>query len=349
VREAIDMARSRFGIDRMFLAPHWKFGPHLDLVFECDAEKFHIEVYPAIRKLMTAWLAANPSTVKLDPAEYVEMSRRVGMFELDSGPYLPLLRNNSINSVPYVRPRTLVLQQFAENKEQMLCDSLDLVMGLYALKDQDKDGFFLTLYAMIAAVADTYATGMSEGYMSLRSHADYFFAAHDVGGSVRSRFDAIDAQRRDELDAITRAVHGKELGSMPLAAIWQEIIGRTAQRNREAVEVHYDALVGQSVHMDLAKSMEADAPAEFRERFTSRKISAIGEAFLNTERGRAAQRTPSFLSYRTNVNFFYSLLPVLQVQPIQKFLLCHLVANSIERVFQQDWRAKIQPTVAEVE
>lgn len=356
VRAAIGMARSRFGIERMFLAPHWKFGPHLDLVVECDLERFHTEVYPAIRDILSAWLAANPSRVKLDPAAYAETSRRVGMFELDSGPYLPLLKNNSVSSVPYVRPKTLVLQQFAENKEQMLCDSLDLVMSLYALKENDKDGFFLALHAMIAAVADTYADGMSEGYMSLRSHADYFFAAHDVGGSVRSRFDLIDQQRAAELDGITRAVHAGALHELPLqpalrdaVSSWMKVIGETASRNRAAVEHHYEELVGQSIHMDLARGMEPDAPAEFRERFTSRKISAIGEAFLNTERGKAAQRTPTFLAYRTNVNFFYSLLPILQVQPMQKFLLCHLIANSVERVFKQDWRAKIQPSVAEVE
>jgi hypothetical protein len=356
VREAIEMVRSRFGIERMFLAPHWKFGPHLDLVIECDLERFHVEVYPAVRDIFNQWLSANPSQVKLDPAAYAETSRRVGMFELDSGPYLPLLRNNSVNSVPYVRPRTLVLQQFAENKEQMLCDSLDLVMALYARKEADKDGFFLTLHAMLAAVADTYADGMREGYMSLRSHADYFFAAHDVGGSVRARFDLIDQQRGVELDQITRAVHSRDLTQLPLQPAlreaigdWLRIVGDSARRNREAVDQHYDELVGQSIHMDLARGMEPDAPAEFRERFTGRKISAIGEAFLNTERGRAAQRTPTFLAYRTNVNFFYSLLPILQVQPMQKFLLCHLISNSIERVFQQDWRAKIQPSVAEVE
>jgi hypothetical protein len=192
--------------------------------------------------------------------------------------------------------------------------------------------------------------------MSLRSHADYFFAAHDVGGSVRARFDSMDSQRTAELDQITRAIHARDLQQLPAnaglraaAEAWLLVSDAIAARNRKTVAEQYDALVGQSVHMDLAREMQDDAPAEFRERFTSRKISAIGEAFLNTERGKAAQRTPSFLAYRTNVNFFYSLLPILQVQPIQKFLLCHLVANSIERVFQQDWRAKIQPSVAEVE
>ncbi|TFW16939.1 hypothetical protein E4L96_15405 [Massilia arenosa] len=349
VRTAVKLARDKFGIERIFVAPHWKFGPHVDIVFHADAERFHLEVFPAVRQVIADWLSGHPSTVVLDKEQYLDTSRKVGMFELDAGPYLPLLRNNSITLVPYERPPSLVLDAFAESKEQMLSDSLDLLLELNALKADP--GFFPALHAMLCIVAQTYPDGMREGYMSLRSHADYFFAAHG-NAALRERFDAIDAKRREELDAVTRAVHAGDTATLPLAGLvarWKEVAERTAERNRNIVAEHYAELVAQNRHMELAQKIAPDAPAEFRERFTSRSISKIGEAFLNSEKGKAAQRNPNFLAYRTTVNFFYAILPILQVTPVQKFLLCHLVSNSVERVFGEDWRTRVAATGTAVE
>ena len=352
VAAAIALARAEFGVDRMFVTPHWKFGPHVDLNIHADAETFQLRLFPMIEALVTAWLADHPSQTVIDPASYKELSRGIGMFELDRGPYLPLLRNNSVTVTPYARSRTLVHPALAASREQLLADSLDIVLGLYRLKANDPDGVFLALHAMLAAVANTWIGGMQDGFMSLRSHADYFFAAHDLSGGLRTRFDTIDRKRRADIDSLTRSIADDSTPSpisaelAALVAQWQRVITATDTRNRAIVAQNLEALVDQTVHMDLATAMQDETPTALRDSVVGRKNSEIGEIFLNTPGGQAAQRTPEFLAYRTNVNFFYALLPILEVAPMQKFLLCHLTANSIERVFDQDWRSKINHLVA---
>jgi hypothetical protein len=65
----------------------------------------------------------------------------------------------------------------------------------------------------------------------------------------------------------------------------------------------------------------------------------MGKRFLEEEDGRRVINSPEFMAYRMSVNFFYLLLPILGVSPVQKFCLCHLIANSVERVSGVSWRS----------
>lgn len=349
VQDVIDLARSRYGVERMFVLPHWKFGPHVDLVIHADPDCFHLALYPEAKAILEDWLRAHPSPTTIDPAAYEELSRRVAVFEIEPGPYLPLLKNNSVRTVPYAHARSLVLPVIGRSKEQVLSESLDLLTALYRHNAEDKDAVFLTLFAMLAATAHTPQGGMAAGYMSMRSHADYFFAIHDVSGALRQRFDAVEARRGGELEAIVRAVADKRLDQLPLAPAlraivgdWMAIIHAAQERHQAIVAEHYEELASQTRHIDMARQMERDDPSDFRERIAGRKVSEIGDAFLNTEAGRARLRRPEFLTYRLTVNLYYALLPILEVTPVQKYLLCHLLANTVERVFGRSWRQAIE-------
>lgn len=354
IAQAMEFAKKQFGIDRIFFVPHWKFGPHVDLVLQCDSSIYATRVLPVLQSILEEWIGRNPSGVHLDPQEYEQKSRWIGTFEIDSGPYLPLLRDNSVAPVPYVRPKTLLIPEVAESKELMLSDCSGLLIELFRLKDEDKDAFFLTLHSMLVATANTPDQGAKEGYMSMRSHADYFFASHDTDDALRTKFDGFDAKNSERLDKATLAtVQGRydEAGlPEPFARIlaeWVEILKRVDARSRRIVELKYDELVGQNDRfMEMATEMRQDVPDEFFQRVEKREISKVGDAFINTGAGQEALRRPEFLAYRLNVNFFYALLPLLEVAPIQKFLLCHLLSNSIERVFDQDWRKKVEKILA---
>ncbi len=342
IADAIADARD-LGVDRIFLQRHWKFGPHVDLNIHADAETFVVKLFPRIEAILSAWLTANSSTTVLDPAAYARLSRDIGVLELERGPYLPLLADNSVTVIPYATSASIVHPALAASREQWLSDSLDIVLALYRRKAHDPDGVFLALHAMLAAVADTWIDGMQQGYMSLRSHADYFFAAHDLGGGVRARFDAIDRKRGAEFDALTVALLDASPASLPLDDELSGLIDRTRQvvrataaRNREIVDANLADLVGQTVHMDLAMALQDEAPSPLRDSVVGRPNSDLGEQFLNSAAGQAMQATPEFIAFRTNVNFFYALLPLLEVAPVQKFLLCHLTATSVARVTERD-------------
>lgn len=357
VAEALETVKRDFGVERAFFLPHWKFGPHVDLVVQCDSETYALRALPAMQAIVEKWIAEHPSSTTIDPAEYEKTSRWIGTFEIDSGPYLPLLDNNSVAPVPYLRPKTLLIPEIAESKELMLSDCTSLILALYRLKDLDREAFFITLHAMLVATANTPEPGAKEGYMSMRSHADYFFAAHDTDNALRRKFDQIDMKQREQLDRATRATVAGDYAATGLPQPFVEILGQWTAvladidtRSKRIVELRYDELIGQNDEfMDMATRMRQDVPDAFFENVASRQISTIGDAFINTQAGKAALQRPEFLAYRINVNFFYALLPLLEVAPIQKFLLCHLLSNSVERVFNQDWRAKVARIYAKEE
>lgn len=349
IAKAIETAKREAGVERAFFLPHWKFGPHVDLVVQCDSETYALRVLPAMQAILEAWIAEHPSSAKIDPEEYEKTSKWIGTFEIDSGPYLPLLKDNSVTPVPYLRPKTLLIPEVAESKEFMLSDCSELLLALYRLKDADRESFFITLHAMLAATANTPTSGLKEGYMSMRSHADYFFAAHDSDNALRDRFDAIDVKNQERLDQATRATADGDYAGTglpePFVAIlseWAKVLADVDARSKRIVELRYQELVGQNDQfMEMATQMRQDVPDEFFERVAKRQISEVGDAFINTKAGKEALQRPAFLAYRINVNFFYALLPLLEVAPIQKFLLCHLLSNSVERVYGQDWREKV--------
>ncbi|WP_091636923.1 lantibiotic dehydratase [Lysobacter sp. cf310] len=349
IAEAIETAKRDFGVERAFFLPHWKFGPHIDLLLQCDSESYALRVLPAVQAIIEKWIAENPSRAQLDPLEYEKTSQWIGTSEIDSGPYLPLLKDNSVAPVPYLRPKTLLIPEVAESKELMLSDCCDLILELNRLNDVDRESFFITLHAMLAATAHTQKSGLQEGYMSMRSHADYFFAAYDSDNALRDRFDKVDEKNKEKLDKATRAVVDGRYADTGLPGPFVEILERWTKvladvdiRSKRIVELRYDEVVGQGDQfIEMATQMRQDVPDEFFERAEKRQISEIGAAFINTKSGGEVLRRPGFLAYRINVNFFYALLPLLEIAPIQKFLLCHLLSNSVERVYGQDSREKV--------
>jgi hypothetical protein len=349
VARALEIAKGDAGVEQAFFLPHWKFGPHVDLVVRCDSESYALRVLPAMQAVLEEWIAAHPSSAAIDPQEYEKTSKWIGTFEIDSGPYLPLLKDNSVTPVPYVRPRTLLVPEVAASKERMLSDCSGLILALYGLKDLDREAFFITLHAMLVVTANTVTPGVREGYMSMRSHADYFFAAHDSDNALRRRFEAVDLKNKEKLDQATRAVASGEYAAAglpgPFLAIieeWARVQADIDARSKHIVALRYEELIAQNDQfMDMATEMRQDVPDDFFNKIAQRQISEIGAAFIQTRAGKEALQRPEFLAYRINVNFFYALLPLLEVAPIQKFLLCHLLSNSVERVYEQDWREKV--------
>lgn len=348
IKETVEVLRRDPAVRRVTVAPHWIHGPHVDISLEAPARDFLARIFPNIRAIISRWLAENPSTIDLDPAAYDAKSRGIALFELNPGPYLPLLDNNRVTLAIHQPPVGLAIPQLADLRASFLDESLTNVFAALELKRDNRDEFFRLLGAMLLTTADSFASGMADGYLSLRSHADYFFAAHDLSGQVRARFDGFDRHWAAEFDAMAQAIASREWELMPLACEnrrliidWAEVVSQTNRRSRALVEANHAALIGQSVHQDLARGMAANDDSAMRRRFAARKISDLGDAFLNSERGQKVQQSPDFLTYRTNVNFFYLLLPILGVTPVQKFLLCDLVARSVERVFARDWRKTI--------
>jgi hypothetical protein len=354
VREAIEAIRRLFGPIEITLQTQWKFGPHVQISF--NSGRRAQEIFELVSSIVEPWLASHPSREVLDPGAYLALSAKLGMSELEPGPYAPLLSDNTLSLVAFRPSSALPLPALAESKNSFLSEALDIQLELLALKSRDPDAFALTLIAMMVVCGSTYTPhGVSRGFMSFRSHAEYFFAAYDGQDKLRSQFDAMDAAMAPRVDAVFQALAEGGHGHLPLpdahrrlVARWDGVVRRTAGRNEQIVAENHDVLVSNATFEGLVNTVTATAPVDFQQRARAKATSELGNAF-DEEEGHRIQSSPEFIAFRTTVNFFYMILPTLEVSPLQKFCFCHLMANGAERHFKIGWREIVGLATAAVD
>lgn len=256
-----------------------------------------------------------------------------------------MLADNSVTLTAYRPKAALRIAELAESKQVFLGDALDLSLDLLALKEQDTETLSLTLISMMVVCGMTYQPdGLSRGFMSYRSHAEYFFAAYDGDGQIRKKFDQIEVSMGRKVNAIVKAIDVNRIDTLPLPkahceiiARWAHVVSQTARRNEEIVRTHHEALKVDTTFDDLVRTVSVSVPEDFQAKSQAREVSQLGKAFEHEE-GLRLRSSVEFMAYRTTVNFFYLLLPTLGVSPVQKFCFCHLLANAAERHFGISWQ-----------
>lgn len=340
---------------------HWKFGPHIDVLVECDSALFESEVYPSCAAIIQAWLAQNPSNTALVPEDYEKLSYQLAMSELEPPPYLPLMQNNTVTVGTYQRSQSINIDGFHGTKERFLTHSTPLLFALLKLKKADPNTFFATLVYMLAATAAQFRPdGLKRGYISFRSHAEYFFENFDQGNQLRAKFDALDKNYSALIDANIEQVALNQLadtalhpGQKAILQNWHQVLKQTFDDNLSVVNENYEAIISEDNDVSsteqnfgaLAESISQHVPDEIDKPSKDYNTGKVVNSAMEHEEGRQLFRSHDFIAYRTTVNYFYLLLPVLDITPIQKFSICHLVANSTERVFNISWKDVIPDAV----
>ncbi|UAA40051.1 hypothetical protein KIH87_06790 [Paraneptunicella aestuarii] len=346
---------------RVFMTSHWKFGPHVDLVVDCDVEQFNNDIFPYAKQHIESWLADNPATAELNAQEYERLSYQLAMSELEPPPYLPLLENNQVTVGLYQRSQAINIAGFHDTKEQFLVDSTGLLFHLMGLKKANSDVFFVCLIFMMASVAAKFKPdGIKRGYISYRSHAEYFFENFDKQDALRGKFDLLDKKYAPLIDSNLPFVVDDKFTEMSLPPsvqsmlqYWNHIVVTTFDNNRQVVDQNYEQIIREDSEVssteqnfaDLAESVSSQVPEDVNKPSRDYNTGKVVNTALQHEEGRQLFRSHDFITYRTTVNYFYLLLPVLDITPVQKFSLCHIIANSVERVYGISWKDVIPSAV----
>ena len=345
----------------VYVTSHWKFGPHIDVLVECDKAVFDEKLFPTCSSVIQSWLAQNPSTTSLVPEEYEKLSYQLAMSELEPPPYLPLLDNNTVSVGRYSRSQSINIDGFHDTKERFLVNATPLLFAMLKLKKADSNAFFATLVYMLAATAAQFRPdGLKRGYISFRSHAEYFFENFDKGNQLRAKFDALDKNYATFIDANIENVALNQLeatqlhpGQKVILHHWHQVLNQTFEDNLNVVNGNYEAIISAESDVssteqnfgELAESISSHVPDSINKPDREYNTGKVVNSAMNHEEGRQLFRSHDFIAYRTTVNYFYLLLPVLDITPIQKFSICHLVANSTERVFNISWKDVIPDAV----
>lgn len=342
IAPALEAWRSRPDAAPAWLRSHWRLGPHVDVIADMPQEDFDQQLFPLLEQHVGEWLAGHASRAVLDEQEYTALSRRLAITELERGPLAPLGANNTIVRAQH-QPNLEIfgVREILDGQHRFQAMSLPVVFDALRLRAENENLLFLRLAEMLALTGNFVPKhGLPRSFISFRAHADYVFANYDPSGVVRQRFDAMDAAFEDEVDAIVTAAHAVYLGEKDIGEGFEHLAGwyedaqhlsielyGVAERNAELLgrqnrlsTLADEVVASQNVVLDPAKARKDSETEQY-----------IGDM-------QAVFQQVPHIAYRTMVNYLYGLLPILSVSPMQKYLVCHMVANSCERVFGKSWR-----------
>ncbi|MBJ6361127.1 lantibiotic dehydratase C-terminal domain-containing protein [Paenibacillus sp. GCM10012307] len=321
--------REQFGIERQYIRRHWKLGPHIALIVDpesCGELRYYEEVLPYIKKRLMEYLQQSPSRTVLNSESYIALSRRLGGWEFEPGPYEPLQADNTIVAGPADHLSEDLgspglqdmLRGFYSATAPLLLETLERTEK----SEEERYGLIVQLMAIIGSLYPE--DGLLRGHLSFRSQLEGYINQFPEPDAVRRHManwtDQIGRQIRYQVEAITDCVEGGiYAGADPLLRQWS--LAAKALYD----QAHKEALEGKLVvPKEQFKSLEDHYEDEMRVRW-----------------GKQAEQlfdSPAYAAYRIPVNAFYYLMPLMGITPHMKHILCELISSAVERLYGTTWQ-----------
>ncbi|AEY94095.1 hypothetical protein SHJG_8832 [Streptomyces hygroscopicus subsp. jinggangensis 5008] len=342
---------------------HWLRGPHLRLNFRCRSTDWEERVRPTVTGIVTDYLRARPSAARLDEGALAPVHARLAELEMETGPRHPWVPDNTVLERPYDH-RLPVLESLRAS--ELLAGFLSDTNGqAFRAYERVRAGGALSLLALdlmwttTSVAAVPFTTGgepIERGFLSLRSHADAFLSRTRDPVAVRAAFD--DRFRRQETvlcerlrsveaalsdgategdgaDRSDRSDRSEAVGDVvPFVTEWAAAV-------RHHQRIAHPLLASGEVSMGGA----ARAP-----RMPTRRTSEF-HAVLRSDHGHEdfVRTDDWFASFRLMMNYLYLHLNRLGLKPVDRALLCHLAALTVEAVHGVDAVGSFQRYVASVD
>jgi hypothetical protein len=333
------------GVPAYFMR-HWRLGPHLRLHFrtgctshtgDTGPETFTALVRPAVDDVVGGYLRAHPSTAALDPVALLPLHRRLAEAEGEPGALLPWYTDNTIHEAGHDSwPIPPGSQEAADLLAGFYLDTTEWVFRvLERVRRRDASRLGVAFDLMAATAHAMFPLGIATSFVSFRSHAEGYLCSSPEGPSLRPRWDRAYATQAGTLAARVRAVvtaldgDGEPEGE-PAVGIrdWLELLTPTAARA--------EGLLAAGLGLGMRPSPgdpdpdDADPDGE-RARFIS--ASPFHQALDSTRFWPQLRESIVFLRFRFAVNCLYLTLTRLGVTPVDRFRLCHWVANAVEDAY----------------
>ena len=304
---------------------HWRRGPHLRLNIRASDRTWTGIVKPAIDEVIGGYLAAHPSTARLDEGTTLAQHELLAKVEKEHGPLTPWFPDNSIQYAAYDdRLHVLRDPEAADLLADFYTESTPL---LFQMLDQVRTGHerpeLIGLSVMLANSV-TAMPPITHSYVSYRSHAEGFICLCADPGTTRRQFDDYYTDNRAALTARVRAVMAtlEGDGADPVAFVrdWAGLIARF--RDRATPLIAAGKLIRPPAY---DQNQAATTPNELHNMM-----------FGNRAYHKAVFENPEFSRYRLLINYTYLHISRLGLTPPQRFRLCHLAANAVEEVYHRN-------------
>ncbi|MEU0196516.1 hypothetical protein ABZ250_43055 [Streptomyces afghaniensis] len=335
-REVVPVARelTSQGAGQTYLRRGWLYGPHVDIIAR------------GIHRPGPDWknVAARLHAEPVDPAKelsgekYLRLAREFGRLEAVPPPYLPLREHGAVE---FVRLADV------GSREPLLNEHQGIVLGalsqpfLHTIDELAADPSMATvrLAEAFAAIADVHPLGPGYGVLSLRSHAEAFLAWAAPTKDMRPAFTERLAGEAPRLRAVVEQRISGEVDAT--AAAWRTALAYCSGALDSAVATGALGLeMLDSVSNSIDRSLMGPPGAP--------EVVPQGDS-PDTEFHRAVDDSglidrplPWFATYRLLINLFYQQLPLLMVTPLQRYYMCHAIAETVDEVLGESWRDRLR-------
>jgi hypothetical protein len=314
-------------VEAAYWLRHWQRGPHLRLQVRCPDPMFRQFVVPETNALVGGYLAAHPSRDETDPQDRLAEHTRLAEVERQDGPLLPWAPDNSIVEAPYEdRLHVLGTPEAADLLAAFYAESTPLAFAMLDHLRRGGSRRGLALNLMLATAHALSGKGITDAFVSFRSHAEAFTHVTAEGRRMRPHWDRLYEGPAEALVRRVRAVvSAVDEGEprLPFVTEWVELL--------RSVRARGDALIAAGrLPMAMADARDAagDRPTVSDLSPFHRDLETAGRAHWERLRGSAG-----FAGYRLVLNDTYLHLTRLGIGSTERFLLCHLAANAVESAY----------------
>jgi hypothetical protein len=325
----LDAARPLFdrldpAVDQAYWVRHWRRGPHLRLNLRTTPQAFTERVWPMMDDGLRGYLAGHPSTTVLDEQAGTIRHQQLAEQEWELGPLSPWIPNNSVRVEPYdARLHALGSQTSADLLAEFHTDTTELAFAMLAAVRNGAHRLSLAGHLMFTYAQLTVPEGIRRGYLSYFSHAIGYLAHCADPEATRAAFDRCYHDNRDrlatQLAAVLDTVDGT--GTVAFVPEWLSLLRRYRDRIEGLIAsraISFDHLAAQPTSPSWRQRQSTDV---------------VTRLFANEGWRREVYDSDWFGRHRLLLNYQYLLLNRLGITPPHRYLLCHLVAATVQEVF----------------
>jgi hypothetical protein len=297
---------------------HWRRGPHVRLNVRTTEERMNNVVLPAVNRVIGGFLQRRPSRVTFDVAALLPEHRRLAEREQERGELTPPRPDNTISVEPY-DSRAHVLG--GTTAADLLADfhtatTPAAFTALLAMRAQNQR--LWTAFDLMVATAETFCPGgIPLGYVSFRAHAETFLLDRADQPRMRTEWQRIYHRVQPVLAArLARAVSSETAPQRD----WLKAV--TAVKDR-----CFTLLDGGELRMDNYEFGRKPPPGA---------SPFVQELMTNRQFHDHVLPSAPFRHYRLLLNLLYLQLTKLGIKPAERYLLGHLIANTVEDTYDVD-------------
>jgi hypothetical protein len=295
-------------------------------------DRFNDDVRPLIERSVTAYLQEHPSQRELDEGQLLPIHRQLAAMEQERGPLLPLYPDNSLHFV-HTDQRIDVL---GSRDTAKFIDNFYVASGehTFAMLEYIRSGHNpLTLgLDLMFATAATMARSIIDGFISYRSHADGFIIGCEDPARVRQIFErAYQLQSTALPEHLRRLLNAVETRSpeFPFVLEWIALLQTYQLFARPLIQM------GERFQPQVASHVAPAGQSPVSQHTNDRLQHSPFHDYLqrNPQYRQLLDADEQFQLYRVSLNLLYLQLTRLGIRPVDRYMLCHLAANTVEAVF----------------